>query len=243
MFRANRPETPGTVEGTLVSAVARTSSRFDAGSVLTSSTRLRASANATAVAQASAGPDGDYLERASGTVIQQLIDFAEQHDLLVILDLQIGWSTVAAEVEAVLPYLASPRVHLALDPEWTMSGGYRPGQVIGSMDAAQINVAQAMLHDLVVAKRLPDKVLIVHQFTPGMITNKAEIAAVDGVDLVIDIDGFGYAAAKISEYDAFVEGDAMEHGAMKLFYKQDIDLMPPATVSSLVPQPDVVIYQ
>jgi hypothetical protein len=76
-----------------------------------------------------------------------------------------------------------------------------------------------------------------------MITSKAEIAAVDGVDLVIDIDGFGYAAAKISEYDAFVEGDGMEHGGMKLFYKQDIDLMPPATVSSLVPQADVVIYQ
>ncbi|MBA4182009.1 MAG: hypothetical protein C0506_15575 [Anaerolinea sp.] len=196
-----------------------------------------------AVAQASAGPDGNYLERASNTVIQQLIDFAEQHDLLVILDLQIGWSTVAEEVEAVLPYLANPRVHLALDPEWTMSEGYRPGEVIGSMDAAQINVAQAMLRDLVVAKRLPDKVLIVHQFTPGMITNKAEIAAVEGVDLVIDIDGFGYAAAKVSEYNAFVEGDGMEHGGMKLFYKQDIDLMPPATVSSLVPQPDVVIYQ
>ena len=196
-----------------------------------------------AVAQAESGPDGDYLERIPGALIQQLIAFAEDHDFLVILDLQVGWSSVAEEVEAVLPYLANPRVHLALDPEWTMSGGYRPGQVIGSMDASQINTAQAMLNDLVVANRLPTKMLIIHQFTPGMITNKREIADVAGVDLVIDIDGFGYAAAKVSEYEAFVEADAMEHGGMKLFYEQDIDLMSPASVSALVPQPDVVIYQ
>lgn len=196
-----------------------------------------------AVAQASAGPDGDYLERIGPSLIEQYIALAETHDLLVILDLQIGWSSVEAEVSAVLPYLANPRVHLALDPEWTMPAGVRPGVAIGSMDASAINAAQAMLHDLVVAKRLPDKLLIIHQFTRGMISNKSSIAEVAGVDLAIDIDGFGYAAAKISEYNAFVDGDGMEHGAMKLFFEQDFDLMSPAQVVALIPQPDVVIYQ
>ncbi len=196
-----------------------------------------------AVAQASAGLDGDYLQRMAPSVIEQYIALADAYDMLVILDLQIGWSTVEAEVSAVLPYLANPRVHLALDPEWTMPAGVRPGEAIGSMDASAINVAQAMLHDLVVAKHLPDKLLIVHQFTPGMISNKSSIAEVAGVDLTIDIDGFGYAAAKISEYNAYVEGDGMEHGAMKLFYEQDVDLMSPAQASALVPQPDLVIYQ
>ena len=111
------------------------------------------------------------------------------------------------------------------------------------MDAPDSMVAQWRLRDLVFARRLPDKLLMVHQFTPGMISNKSSIAEVSGVDLAIDIDGFGYAAAKISEYNAFVEGDAMEHGAMKLFFQQDVDLMSPSTVSALVPQPDVVIYQ
>ena len=111
------------------------------------------------------------------------------------------------------------------------------------MDASAINVAQGMLHDLVVANRLPDKLLIVHQFTPGMISNKSSIAEVSRVDLTIDIDGFGYAAAKIGEYNAFIEADAMEHGAMKLFFQLDPDLMSPAQASALVPQPDVVIYQ
>ncbi|MEO6398461.1 MAG: hypothetical protein ABIP13_08335, partial [Tepidiformaceae bacterium] len=142
-----------------------------------------------AVAQASAGSDGDYLERLVPYLIEQYITLAEIHDMLVILDLQIGWSSVEAEVTAVLPYLANPRVHLALDPEWTMPAGVRPGVEIGSMDASAINAAQSMLHDLVVGKRLPDKLLIVHQFTPGMISNKASIAEVAGVDLTIDIDG------------------------------------------------------
>ena len=196
-----------------------------------------------AVAQASAGPDGDYLERLPSSLLEQYLALAEAHDMLVILDLQIGWSSVEAEVSAVLPYLANPRVHLALDPEWTMPTGVRPGDEIGSMDASAINVAQTMLHDLVATKHLPDKLLIIHQFTPGMISNKSSIAEVSGVDLTIDIDGFGYAAAKISEYNAFVEDDAIEHGAMKLFYQLDVDLMSPARVSALVPQPDVVIYQ
>lgn len=196
-----------------------------------------------AVAQASAGADGDYLERLAPSVIEQYIALAQEHDMLVILDLQIGWSSVEAEVSAVLPYLANPRVHLALDPEWTMPAGVRPGVEIGSMDGSAVNTAQAMLHDVVVANRLPDKLLIIHQFTRGMISNKSSIAEVSGVDLTIDIDGFGYAAAKISEYNAFVEGDGMEHGAMKLFFQQDADLMSPEQVSALVPQPDVVIYQ
>src|SRR5665647_1996557 len=52
MFRAKRPATSGTALGSAVSSTPRTSSRFDAGSVLTSSTRLPASARPMAVAQA-----------------------------------------------------------------------------------------------------------------------------------------------------------------------------------------------
>ena len=49
---ASNPGTPGTVVGVLESRTPNTSSRFDAGSVLTSSTRLPPSASVTAVAQA-----------------------------------------------------------------------------------------------------------------------------------------------------------------------------------------------
>lgn len=111
------------------------------------------------------------------------------------------------------------------------------------MDASAINRAQALLQALVDREHLPNKLLIVHQFTRDMITNKQDLAEEPGVDLVIDIDGFGYAAAKQGEYQAFVEEDGAEHGGMKLFYTQDLDLMSPETASSLVPQPDVIIFQ
>ena len=52
-FKAHRPGTSGTGVGLPPSETPSTSSRFDAGSVLTSSTRFPRSANSTAVAQAS----------------------------------------------------------------------------------------------------------------------------------------------------------------------------------------------
>jgi hypothetical protein len=53
MFRAYNPLAPGTGLGVAVSATPSTSSRLDAGSVLTSNTRRPASARASALAQAS----------------------------------------------------------------------------------------------------------------------------------------------------------------------------------------------
>lgn len=194
-----------------------------------------------ALALASPGPDGTYLGHMPGEMLDAYIALAAEHDWLVILDLQMGHSTIDAEFARVEPYLRNPRVHLALDPEWVTPGP--PGTVIGSMDASMINRAQELLQALVEREHLPNKLLIVHQFTRDMITNKASITDEPGVDLVIDIDGFGYAAAKQSEYQAFVQDDGAEHGGMKLFYTQDADLMTPETASNLVPQPDVIIYQ
>ena len=194
-----------------------------------------------AIVHEDAGPDGTYLGHMPGEMLDASIALAAEHDWLVILDLQMGHSTIDAEFSRVEPYLRNPRVHLALDPEWVTPGP--PGSVIGSMDASMINRAQELLQALVDRERLPNKLLIVHQFTRDMITDKAAIIDEPGVDLVIDIDGYGAAAAKQSEYQAFVQDDGAEHGGMKLFYTQDVDLMTPETASNLIPQPDVIIYQ
>ena len=194
-----------------------------------------------AIAQASPGADGTYLARAPASLIEQYIALAEKDDLLVILDLQLGHASIDDEFAAVAPYLLNPRVHLALDPEWVTPGA--PGTTIGSIDASTITHAQELLGTLAVTNHLPRKMLIVHRFTQGMITNAQDLGTLQGVDLVIDIDGFGYAAAKSSEYNAFVRDAVMPHGGMKLFYHQDVDLMTPAQVDALDPQPDVVIFQ
>ena len=55
---------------------------------------------------------------------------------------------------------------LALDPEWNVPAGVQPGSVIGSTDAATVNQVADYLPRLVRARKdLPQKVLIVHQFT------------------------------------------------------------------------------
>ena len=195
------------------------------------------------VAQGDPQPDQSYRTRMPPAMMQRWVDLAEREDLVVFLDLQIGHSSPEVEMAPLLPLLRNPRVHLALDPEFAMSAGVPPGQAIGSMDASVINDVQARLRELVIAEDLPKKMLMVHQFQAGMITDKQALAAVNEVDLIIDVDGYGAADAKLAGYDLFAARENAEFSGIKLFYQQDIDLLEPEDVVRLRPAPDVVIYQ
>lgn len=196
---------------------------------------------------ASAQPDaaGDALVHIPSDVIEHYVALATQHDFLVFLDLQMGHSTVDAEVSRVLPYLRNPRVQLALDPEWALPTGIRPGAEIGGLDASAINRAQEILQQVVDETGGPNKILVVHQFTTDMIRNKEQLRAYPNVDLVIDMDGFGGQAIKLAHYQRFIVDDGAEHSGIKLFLDPtlDTDRMTPAQASDIVPQPDVVQFQ
>ncbi|MGA7669836.1 MAG: hypothetical protein WBW04_05405 [Nitrolancea sp.] len=196
-----------------------------------------------AVAQADQTADGTYLARMSDDMVNQWIGIAEKYDLLLILDIQMGSSSVEQEFPHVLPFLKNPRVHLGLDPEFVVSGDQAPGIQIGSLDVSQINKAEDLLQQLVEENHLPNKILIVHQFLPDMILNKEQMENKPNVDVVIDQDGFGGPELKSANYEHFVKADGAEHGGFKLFYKQDDPLMTPEEVEQLDPQPDVIIYQ
>src|SRR6478735_12113706 len=116
------------------------------------------------VAQDKPGGGGKYRLRLGTAVIDSVTGWAEARGWIVILDIQIGHSTVAAELEPLVPYLKRPYVHLALDPEFSMKGDAPPGKKIGTMDAADVNVAISLLAKLVDENKLPPKVLIVHRF-------------------------------------------------------------------------------
>ena len=192
-----------------------------------------------ATAQPSEGRDGTYLQYVDKRTMQEYIDLACRNGLLVFIDLQIGRSDVASEVEKALPFLEQPHVHLALDPEFAMPPGEVPGESIGTIDAEDVNAAQRMVQAFVEEHGLTDKIVIVHQFLDTMITRRDLVARYPGVRLSIDMDGFGPAEIKRVKYGWFAQ--PADYSAIKLFFKHDPDLMSETDVLAL--QPDIIIYQ
>ena len=195
------------------------------------------------VAQAAAGRDGTYLDRMPIATIQEYVEVARARGMLLFVDVQIGWADTLAEVARLRPVLQEPIVHLALDPEFaTKTQRAAPGQVIGTLDATQVNEVQRYLADLVRLHQLPPKVLVLHQFQHGMLTNKALYEAHPEVEVTIDMDGFGGPAAKLSGYEAYARAGS-EYTAFKIFFHWDEPVLTPEDLQALEYPPDYVIYQ
>ncbi|HTC24173.1 MAG TPA: hypothetical protein VK688_07415 [Gemmatimonadales bacterium] len=195
------------------------------------------------VAQGLPGRDGMHRLRMPDSLIQQVAGWAEANHWLLFLDVQVGQSTVQRELPRLLPYLARPYVHLALDPEFSMKDGSAPGTRIGTLDAEDVNYAVRALEALVDSLKLPPKVLIVHRFTQRMLTNSDRITVDPRVQVVIDMDGFGDRPLKRSVYRDFVVKQPVQYTGFKLFYKNDRPMMTPAEVLSLSPVPLYIQYQ
>jgi len=176
-------------------------------------------------------------------LIDRVAGWAESNRWLLFLDVQVGQSTVQRELPRLLPYLARPYVHLALDPEFSMKDGTAPGRRIGTMDAEDVNFAMRTLEGMVDSLELPPKVLIVHRFTQRMLTNYREIALDPRVQLVIDMDGFGDRPLKRSVYRDFIVKEPVQFTGFKLFYKNDKPMMTPEEVLTLSPVPLYIQYQ
>lgn len=195
------------------------------------------------VAQRDATASGVFVQRLADEQIDRYLRLAEDRNLLLFLDIQPGRSTVREEVLRLTKYLRNPRVHLALDPEFAWAPDEKPGEDIGSISGDQINDAQAILSELVRRDNLPAKILVVHQFRDDMLTHTQAIRRYPGVDLVLDMDGFGPAEIKKVKYDRYAYQPWVRYGAIKLFFKYDPDLMGLDTVLALAPRPAIVIYQ
>ena len=198
-------------------------------------------------AQASPGADGKYRARMPDSQVQKILQMADQINGIVVLDVQVGLSNVETEVPLLDQYLKMPQVELALDPEFDMHNGARPGTVIGTMSAADINWAAEHLANLVQQNNLPPKILVVHRFTDAMVTDTSEIAPLPQVQIVMDMDGFGQPAKKIGTYYNSVEPFPVQFTGFKLFYKNDnasgSHMMTPQEVLRLSPQPSFIQYQ
>jgi len=195
------------------------------------------------VAQDHKGPDGLYRVRHSDSLIARVAGWAESRNWLMFLDVQVGWSTVPAELQRLIPWLKKPWVHLALDPEFAMYDGRIPGRKFGTLDARDVNYAIDLLARIVDEEHLPPKVLVVHRFTDDMLTNYQLIKRDPRVQVVIDMDGNGGPAVKTHMYDIIVVPHPVQFTGFKLFYKQDRPMMTLAQVLALQPAPVYIQYQ
>ena len=199
-------------------------------------------------AQSSPGADGKYRARMPADQIQKAIALAAQVNGIVILDVQVGQSDVQTEIPLLEQYLKLPQVELALDPEFSMKTGKRPGTIIGTMDATDINYTANYLASLVKLYNLPPKVLVVHRFTEHMVTNYQNITPLPEVEVVMDMDGWSTPAKKINIYNEVIKPEPVQFTGIKLFYKTDLvepvhALLTPAQILQLQPQPSFIQYQ
>ena len=184
-----------------------------------------------------------YRHHVDLEVIEQWIEEAKARETAVILDIQPGRANLMTEFARIQHLLYEPHVHLALDPEFAMNDLQVPGVNIGQLYADQINEIQAQMNSIGAEIGL-NRVLILHQFRPAMLPDKAFITDYPHVELLIDGDGVGTPGAKIGNYTAYAEEPAFEFGGFKLFPTDgDYPLMTPTEVMNLSPPPVLIIYQ
>jgi hypothetical protein len=199
-------------------------------------------------AQAEKSKSGYYIARMPDDQIDHALDLAARIGGIVFIDFQVGTSDIRRELPMYEKYLAMPNVHLGIDPEFYMKTGAPPGRVVGTMDATDVNWAANYLAELVKKNDLPPKILVIHRFTQAMVTNAEQIEPLPEVQIVMDMDGWGSQAKKITTYTWIVAAEPVQFTGFKLFYKNDIKppstgMMTPAEVLSLTPAPIYIQYQ
>lgn len=198
-------------------------------------------------AQGSPGKDGMYRLRMPDEQIERAIADAQEVNGIVILDVQVGKSTLPQELPLLADFLKLPQVHLGIDPEFAMKQS-APGTVIGYFTAADANYAANFLAELVKKYDLPPKILVIHRFTQDMVRDAGDIKPLPEVQIVMDMDGWGEKARKINTYTQIIYPEPVQFTGFKLFYKNDLKapstgMMTPAEVLKLTPQPVFIQYQ
>jgi hypothetical protein len=193
------------------------------------------------------GKGNKYRLRMPFHQIDSVLKMAERINAIVFLDIQVGLSTLQDEVPQLEKYLKLPNVHLGIDPEFAMKDGQKPGSVIGSFDAGDINYATDYLQKIVKENNLTPKILVIHRFTQGMVKDYKQIKTKPEVQLVMHMDGWGFPAKKINTYKHFIYREPVEYTGFKLFYKNDTKnngrLVTLQELLKLKPQPVYIQYQ
>lgn len=195
------------------------------------------------------GADGKYRRRVDDAVVDRYLLAAREAGALLLLNIQPGRSDFVTEVKHFEKYLREPDVGVALDPEWAMKAGQKPGEFYGQTTGPVINEVAAYLAGLVAQGDLPEKALVYHQFNRAVLKDEALLEPHPGVVVIKSVDGWGPKRAKIETYNHLVKSlPSGVHAGFKLFFDEDISvpgskLMTPDEVMKLSPQPEYVMYE
>ncbi len=202
---------------------------------------IRAFELVVTIATADRGADGLYRFRQSQSTIARYLGAARRANARLVLDIQPGRSPFSSEVKALERWLREPDVDLALDPEWNVGPYGRPGRTDGSVDARTVNGVSDQLTRIARRYRLPQKLLVIHQFRRESVRYESRIRRSSAVATTLSFDGIGSAGAKSAGYEALSSSHLFN--GFCLFYRLDRGLMSPSSVMRLDPRPDYVLYQ
>jgi len=199
----------------------------------------------TTVASASAGADGSYSSAVDFALVQRYLDAAHRHKLLLVLDFQPGRAEFLPQVKRYERFLNDPSVGVALDPEWKLTAQQLPNQTLGSSSAASINAVSSYLSALVTARRLPQKLFVVHEFRLTELPDRQNVAIRAGLATVLQMDGLGPVSVKTDSYRQVTANAAPFHVGFKVFLRRvdDPELLTPTQVMALHPRPEFISYQ
>jgi hypothetical protein len=197
------------------------------------------------VAESSPGRNGLYSHENSVASLRPWVRAANKAGLYVILDLQAGRANLLAQAEMYRSLLKLPDVGLALDPEWKLRAGQLPLRQIGSVSVSQVNSVITWLAALTTRYRLPQKVLVLHQFQPSMIQGESRLETGNSdLAIVIHMDGQGSPSSKQQTWDAIV--GAAPPGVFfgwKNFFVKDHPMLDPRQTMRHWPQPVMISYE
>jgi hypothetical protein len=197
------------------------------------------------VATAGPGPDGSYSFQTPVATLTPWVEAAAAAGMYVILDLQPGRASFLAQATEYQPLLELPDVGLALDPEWKLQPGQLPLRQIGSVSITEVNSVVSWLAQLTAQYRLPQKLLVLHEFRLGEIAGERYLdTGSDDLAIVLDMDGQGAPATKQQTWDAVTAAapPGVPFG-WKNFYVNDKPMLSPAQTMAKSPQPVLISYQ
>ena len=197
------------------------------------------------VAEGSPGPDGSYSYETPVADLLPWVRSATKAGLYVVLDLQPGRASLLKQATDYKSLLALPNVGLALDPEWKLLPGQRPLRQIGHVDITEVNSVIGWLAALTARDRLPQKLLVLHQFQLSMIAGERSLdTSHDDLSILIHMDGQGTPGNKQATWNAVTAtAPPRVFFGWKDFFVMDHPMLTPGETMTKTPAPVMISYQ